>query len=183
MDLSLYTSFPPSPSTSPRSDISTTTTSSPLSSTATSPTSLPTSPSPFRRFCRAPWSSLHHKDIATGNNHTGVGVHGLEYDASSRSRSQSPLRLPASTTISGRRGRGRLSSLFWLLRRRPSRAELALSEERTRCDGDAIERKGLGLLEPRPVDPVVDAVDEIDCGRPGIPRFVMGGIEEVMEGG
>lgn len=171
MDLPLYTSFPPSPSTSPRSDISTTTASSLLSSTTTSPTSSPTSPSPFRRFCLAPWSSLHHKDnaITTGNNHTGavvgVGVHGLEYDASSRSRHR--------------------SSLFWLLRCRPSRVESALSEERVRCDGDAIERKGLGLLEPRPVDPVssLDAVEESGSGRPGIPRFVMGGIEEVMEGG
>ena len=38
-----------------------------------------------------------------------------------------------------------------LLRRRPSAIDMALSEERSRCDGNAIERQGLDLMEPRPV--------------------------------
>lgn len=50
---------------------------------------------------------------------------------------------------------------------------MALSEERARCDGDSIERQGLGLMEPRPVDLGIGEVK---------PNFVMGGIFEVMEG-
>lgn len=114
----------------------------------------------------------------------------------------------------------RLSSL--LLRRRPSAVDLALSEERCRCSEDSIEKIGLGLMEPRPVDPMpvpmampmpmivgdMDAnmnahmnmnmnmsmglvfdfepdgdFNHIDSLRIGSkPRFVMGGIFEVMEG-
>jgi hypothetical protein len=59
-----------------------------------------------------------------------------------------------------------------VLRRRLSKIDMALSEERSRCDGDSIERQGLGLMEPRPVDPVGEVR----------PNFVMGGIFEVMEG-
>lgn len=43
-----------------------------------------------------------------------------------------------------------------LLRRRPSAVDMALSEERSRCDGNAIERQGLDLMEPRPVDMRID---------------------------
>ncbi|KAI1920463.1 hypothetical protein LOZ58_002931 [Ophidiomyces ophidiicola] len=94
----------------------------------------------------------------------------------------------------------RLSSL--LLRRRPSAVDLALSEERSRCFGDEIERRGLGLMEPRPVDPMPALVDMIEEESKVLdnranttsntrsvstpihqpPRYVMGGIFEVMEG-
>lgn len=46
--------------------------------------------------------------------------------------------------------RGRTSMM--ILRRRPSAVDMALSEERCRCDDDAIERQGLHMMEPRPVD-------------------------------
>jgi hypothetical protein len=79
---------------------------------------------------------------------------------------------------------------------------MALNEERSRCDEDAIERAGLDLMEPRPVDMKgevqVPAFQALNTGtRPrsigaesrdsrGMPvqqpRFVMGGIFEVMEG-
>ncbi|KAJ0413922.1 hypothetical protein BJY00DRAFT_296076 [Aspergillus carlsbadensis] len=38
------------------------------------------------------------------------------------------------------------------LRRRPSNIDTILRQERTRCNVDVIERRGLSLLEPRPVD-------------------------------
>ncbi|KAJ5620030.1 hypothetical protein N7510_004014 [Penicillium lagena] len=44
------------------------------------------------------------------------------------------------------------SSSMMMLRRRPSAVDMALSEERCRCDDDAIERQGLHMMEPRPVD-------------------------------
>ncbi|EFR01521.1 hypothetical protein MGYG_04528 [Nannizzia gypsea CBS 118893] len=92
-----------------------------------------------------------------------------------------------------------------LLRRRPSTVDLALTEERYRCSEDSIERHGLGLLEPRPVDPVplmTDGHAHIDSNNLSSftsdikessalssplsarqsPRFVMGGIAEVLEG-
>lgn len=79
---------------------------------------------------------------------------------------------------------------------------MALNEERCRCDGDAIERQGLGLMEPRPVDMNASLHEGRErgnrqvglCGYNGLdgraclglasqqPRFVMGGIFEVMEG-
>lgn len=64
-----------------------------------------------------------------------------------------------------------------VIRRRLSKIDLVLSEERSRCDEDAIERQGLGLMEPRPVDLGLGEVK-----RPLKPNFVMGGIFEVMEG-
>ncbi|RMJ24799.1 hypothetical protein PHISP_04348 [Aspergillus sp. HF37] len=149
---------------------------SPLSSAATSPTSSPPT-SPFRRgqYC------------SLSRSPDGLG-----------SRSQSPFRLSSSA---------RCSSLA-LLRHRPSSIDLALSEERTRCDGDSIERQGLNLMEPRPVDPVtipmnldtnvfpvldgshepfqsmnqVQDQGQAQAENPQHPRFVMGGIFEVMEG-
>ncbi|KAL5356928.1 hypothetical protein BJX96DRAFT_172061 [Aspergillus floccosus] len=89
-----------------------------------------------------------------------------------------------------------------LLRRRPSKVDMALSEERSRCDEDAIERQGLDLMEPRPVDPIIPIPIESvfsslagdrcstqslqsqmsSASRVSQPRFVMGGIFEVMEG-
>lgn len=65
--------------------------------------------------------------------------------------------------------RGRSSMM--VLRSRPSKIDMVLTEERSRCDGNPIERQGLGLMEPRPVEQ----------GREMQPS-VMGGIFEVMEG-
>ncbi|KAL1996741.1 hypothetical protein VTN49DRAFT_7606 [Thermomyces lanuginosus] len=131
-------------------------------------------------------------------------------DHHNRDRSRSPLSAissPSSSIINGS-SRGRPTSLpypFLLLRHRPSAVDLALSEERSRCDVNAIERIGLSLLEPRPVDPIPLAMDSLDASllselsrndispRSSVssasssmtlrqPRYVMGGIFEVMEG-
>lgn len=84
---------------------------------------------------------------------------------------------------------------------------MALSEERCRCDENAIERQGLDLMEPRPVDMNLHSHSNLNMNmqmglsmgqrssgsRASIgsdtrsvvvqqPRFVMGGIFEVMEG-
>lgn len=40
----------------------------------------------------------------------------------------------------------------FLLRRKPSRIDVAMCEERERCCEDEIERRGLALMEPRPID-------------------------------
>lgn len=97
-----------------------------------------------------------------------------------------------------------------IVRRRPSAVDMALSEERCRCDGNAIERQGLDLMEPRPVDMNVTmnmninmntslSLNHMGVARRGSvsrasvgsdtrsvlvqqPRYVMGGIFEVMEG-
>ena len=50
-----------------------------------------------------------------------------------------------------------------------------------------VERQGLGLMEPRPVDPLIMGTEDVTGERPSRSRlsqpvFVMGGIEEVMEG-
>ncbi|KAL1953209.1 hypothetical protein VTO42DRAFT_3393 [Malbranchea cinnamomea] len=98
----------------------------------------------------------------------------------------------------------RISSTFFS-RRRPSSVDVALSEERLRCAEDEIERIGLEMMEPRPVDPIPTGLDvlldklrsENTENRIGIrdkvngfgalvspphqPRFVMGGIFEIME--
>ncbi|GFF27149.1 hypothetical protein IFM58399_01618 [Aspergillus lentulus] len=176
-NLSLTTSFP---SPSPNNRLPTSTTTSPASSASPSASS----PFSFRLF------HPHHRGASPSS--TGS-------ISANRSRSTSPLRL---------------SALF--LRRRPSKVDLALSAERTRCDGDAIERQGLDLMEPRPVDPVDYRLPmdgsifgsstfpqgfEAVRGRSSLqsqlhnhpfdsqrgvgfvrPRFVMGGIFEVMEG-
>ncbi|KAF7588842.1 hypothetical protein BBP40_005089 [Aspergillus hancockii] len=166
-DLSLHTSFQP-PQDRVCSDGYST--ASPLSSTTNSPTSSPTS-SPFRRFNRG------YRAISGSRSDPG----------DPGSRSQSPFRLSSVF---------RRPSLVFL-RHRPSKVDLALSEERTRCDEDAIERQGLDLMEPRPVDPVGIPMDlnanvysvagdrssvQSQSSRLSQPRFVMGGIVEVMEG-
>ncbi|KAL3463315.1 hypothetical protein BJX64DRAFT_257524 [Aspergillus heterothallicus] len=110
-----------------------------------------------------------------------------------------------------------------VLRRRPSNIDMILRQERTRCNVDVIERQGLDLLEPRPVDldPIgpsmgvgIDSrlqqlqsvtpsriptmttensgirenrissgsAESINGRRLSQPRFVLGGIFEVMEG-
>lgn len=65
--------------------------------------------------------------------------------------------------------RGRSSMM--VLRSRPSKTDMVLTEERSRCDGNPIERQGLGLMEPRPIEQGAET-----------QPFVMGGIFEVMEG-
>lgn len=144
-----------------------------LSSATASPTSSPGST----------FHSLYRKHRLSSSNQT---------DVNSRSRSRSPF----SSFISFRRGP-------FFIRRRPSAVDLALSEERSRCDEDEIERMGLSMMEPRPVDPVPIAMDlnanvlgdvssertswvqsQNQALRVGAqhPRYVMGGIFEVMEG-
>ncbi|EYE95357.1 uncharacterized protein EURHEDRAFT_402551 [Aspergillus ruber CBS 135680] len=204
--LSLHTSFsssPPNSASYARSDCSTV---SPLSSTTTSPASSPTSP--FRRLCRQAWFPASDNKI-DNSLITTTGTENKEQSQSrSRSQSQASFRLSLNHHLNALRRPS--SSLLFLLRRRPSKIDLALSEERARCDEDAAERKGVGLLEPRPVDPAPAPVpvsdmssgDERGLGSrssmqslsagflspvlptslPAQPRFVMGGIEEVLAG-
>lgn len=150
-------------------------------SASASPSSVTASPtsSPSSTF-----HSFYRKHRFSGSNRA---------DSDSRSRSRSPF------TVASFSSRG--SPVF--LRHRPSAVDLALSEERSRCDEDAIERIGLSMMEPRPVDPIPIAMDlnahvlgDIASERnswiqsqnqsmrvsPQPPRFVMGGIFEVMEG-
>lgn len=114
---------------------------------------------------------------------------------SSRSRSRSPFTLNSATLS--------LRGVPFLLRRRPSSVDMALSAERSRCDWDAIERRGLSMLEPRPMDPMPMDLNASIWGEssdrsspsqtafnvtssprslPQQPRYVMDGIFEVMEG-
>ncbi|PYI12510.1 hypothetical protein BO78DRAFT_434926 [Aspergillus sclerotiicarbonarius CBS 121057] len=203
--LSLHTSFPseractadccamsitstvsPVPPHPPAGPSSSSTTPTPLSSTTASPTSSPTlSPYPFRRFHHHRLS-LTRDPINLNGNH-----HHYNNTSSPSSRSQSPFRLSYSSLL-------RRPSM--LLRRRPSKVDLALCEERSRCDEDAIERQGLDLMEPRPVDPLGFSMDSMDASvfssgssmvgdrsstqslTVAQPRFVMGGIFEVLEG-
>jgi hypothetical protein len=145
-----------------------------LSSASGSPASSPTSGWPLRK-------------------HRFSGSHSTEPSSRDRSRSPYASLLPFSF---------RRSSPFFL-RRRPSAVDLALSEERSRCDEDSVERLGLSMMEPRPVDPVPIAMDlntsvltDVASKRSSFalstqssvrggsqqPRYVMGGIVEVMEG-
>lgn len=198
--LSLHTSFDPQISRRqpPPQDRPTTT---PLSSTTTSPTSSPTSPASITTAANNninnPRRCLFHPHPRTFSS--------IEPTTPplSASGSRSPPRTPV------------------LLRRRPSKIDMALSAERSRYDCDAIERQGLDLLEPRPVDPAFAfepltlglgcSCEEVwaareagsrlsgmsasrysesgsSCssysreGRMAQPKFVMGGIFEVMEG-
>ncbi|KAJ5588890.1 hypothetical protein N7537_011568 [Penicillium hordei] len=161
--LSLSTSF------RSRSPKSTSDTSSP-SSTTTSPPSSPTS-------THSPQSSPHHLfnlsfHPSKLHTHTFRGQPGVKHTDSpgnpSRPHPVSDTHNASSVLPCVLRGR---SAMF--VRRRPSKIDMALSEERARCDGDSIERQGLELMEPRPVDLGIGEVK---------PNFVMGGIFEVMEG-
>lgn len=187
--LSLVTAFPASSRGRTTSDSSA---GSPLSSATASPTSSPTSA--LRRVYRGPGAAAAAFSTTTSRSDSD------HYYNSSRSRSQSPWNIRSAL-------RDRSSMLF--LRRRPSAVEMALCEERSRCDEDSIERQGLSLMEPRPVDPIIAPMDLdahlLDRGPwgkhesvassslqtsvmsshrhlPHPPRFVMGGILEVMEG-
>ena len=183
-------------------------TSSPPSSRTTSPPSSPTS----RKNPHYGPALYQHHPTSTPNDH--------EHHAHPHAVSILPCAVL----------RGRSSMM--LLRRRPSAIDMALSEERSRCDGNAIERQGLDLMEPRPVgcgmgngfERVRSVSGEtlsssgrgmgagrgpsVTTGGPGSgsglasassvgaerdsrrvsgsvvnqPRFVMGGIFEVMEG-
>ena len=168
LGLSLQTAFTFNPHFRTGSDSLST---SPLSSTSGSPTSSPSST----------FHGLYRKHRFSGST----------TDAS-RSRSRSPFTLHSATSA---------HRAHFLLPRRPSAVDLALSEERSRCDEDSIERLGLSLMEPRPVDSVSIAMDlnasvlgdlhnipefKVHQGQTSRtyqpPRFVMGGIFEVMEG-
>ncbi|PWY89773.1 hypothetical protein BO70DRAFT_128212 [Aspergillus heteromorphus CBS 117.55] len=193
-------SHPPGPSSS------TSTTATPLSSTTASPTSSPTS-SPFpnsrhHHFHRR--LSLTRDPISLTNTHSHHhNTYNTTTSSSPSSRSQSPFRRLSSYSYSSLLRRPSLM----LLRRRPSKVDMALCEERSRCGEDAIERQGLDLMEPRPVDPLALSMDSMDASvfedaspslgldeidvladrssglvRLAQPRFVMGGIFEVMEG-
>ena len=169
MGLSLHTSFP-----SPSSDYST---SSPLSSSTSTTTT----------------GGWHWGFANSHNNHHNYN-HAISPTSSSpspssqsRSRSRSQSQSQNQTLPSRFASTLRRSSLALLLRRRPSKIDLALSEERSRADSDVVERQGLGLMEPRPVDPLIMGTEDVTGERPSRSRlsqpvFVMGGIEEVMEG-
>lgn len=184
-------------------------TSSPPSSRTTSPPASPTST--LRRRHQPTQLSPHHlfnlsfqchpsttvtTSIPKGDLHTDT-VSGPEHHNTlgHNATAQSVSILPCAVL------RGR-SSLM-IVRRRPSAVDMALSEERCRCDENAIERQGLDLMEPRPVDTTLPTSlclgVQMDLGQrsPGSrasvgsdtrsvsvqqPRFVMGGIFEVMEG-
>ncbi|OQE30948.1 hypothetical protein PENFLA_c002G02057 [Penicillium flavigenum] len=165
--LSLSTSFR---SRSPKSTSDTST----ASSTTTSPPSSPTS-------THSPQSSPHHLFNLSFHPSKAPTFQGQSGSVRHTSNPETPSTRPrpASDTLHSASGisvlpcavlRGRSAMA---VRRRPSKIDMALSEERSRCDGDAIERQGLGLMEPRPVDLGVGEVK---------PNFVMGGIFEVMEG-
>ncbi|KAJ5799528.1 uncharacterized protein N7518_001596 [Penicillium psychrosexuale] len=166
--LSLSTSFR---SRSPKSGSD----SSSPSSTTTSPPSSPTSthspqssphhlfnlsfhPSKAQHIFRGHPDSARHTNTSPGNS------------ARPRPASDGPHNSNAVSVLPCAVLRGRSAMV---IRRRLSKIDLALSEERLRCDEDAIERQGLGLMEPRPVDLGIGEVK---------PNFVMGGIFEVMEG-
>ncbi|KAL3473329.1 hypothetical protein BJX99DRAFT_234066 [Aspergillus californicus] len=184
-----YSSAP----TSPLSSTSTITTSSPVPTLPSSPTSPSLSPFLFHHI-RNPRPIYEKLSLSHGHGH-GHG-HGYSHNSGHKNT---------------------------IIRRRPSNIDTILRQERTRYDEDAVERQGLDLLEPRPVDlgPVgIDvhvcqavtvtqaripalvlgsAVRERDqnlnrlssgsnqrrgplSGELSQPRFVMGGIFEVMEG-
>ncbi|OQE41088.1 hypothetical protein PENCOP_c005G08541 [Penicillium coprophilum] len=138
------------------------------SSTTTSPPSSPTSThsshaSPHHLFNLSFHPSKPHtfqRQPDTFRQTTSIGNHSRQV-----SDHNVGISVPPCAVLRGR------SSM--VLRQRPSKTDMALSEERSRCDEDSIERQGLGLMEPRPVDLGVGDMT---------PKFVMGGIFEVMEG-
>ncbi|KAK2760730.1 hypothetical protein FQN54_001966 [Arachnomyces sp. PD_36] len=163
---------------------------SPMTATSTAPTSLSSSPS------LTTLRGLVRKHRFSGSSAAASSSSG------SRSRSRSPFTLHSAASSL------RFSPLP--LRRRPSAVELALREERSRCDEDSHERQGLGLMEPRPVieqptpigtDPDASLFGVLNLPPEEMERqqqhglfrsqmhhhhqpspFVMGGIFEVMEG-
>ncbi|KAJ5794032.1 hypothetical protein N7457_000631 [Penicillium paradoxum] len=177
--LSLSTSFRRSRSPKSNSDISNS------NSTTTSPPSSPTSnrssshnaPHHFFNLAFHPTKAHNHtfrdKQPDHRAGHTDSIGNFEPSDARRRPVSDIPHGHNTHNSISAGECavlRGRSSMI---LRRRLSKIDLALSEERSRCNEDSIERQGLGLMEPRPVDVRVGEAP---------PNFVMGGIFEVMEG-
>ncbi|KAJ5082291.1 hypothetical protein N7532_011334 [Penicillium argentinense] len=171
-------------------------TSSPPSSRTTSPPASPTSL--HRHFSQAspnhPFHLPFHPHNSNSKSDADSNHHDHDHDHVCTGRANSPSHPHCGVSIlpcAVLRGR---SSLM-VLRRRPSAVDMALSEERSRCNGDAIERKGLDLMEPRPVDMELHAQRSLQpssAPRASLgesreasvqqPRFVMGGIFEVMEG-
>ncbi|KAJ5553916.1 hypothetical protein N7513_003875 [Penicillium frequentans] len=182
--------------------------SSPPSSRTTSPPSSPTST--FRHRSRTTSRSLtspHHLfNLSFQPHHSSQSQ---DHHSNSSTCEHHVVSILPCAVLRGR------SSLM-VVRRRPSAVDMALSEERSRCDGDAIERAGLDLMEPRPVEMeretrmamnmnagmgmgVNMGASVTSHGSGGSttpneekrgsilrpqqsPRFVMGGIFEVMEG-
>ena len=187
--------FPPFPFFTSSHRAPTSDTSSPPSSRATSPPTSPTSA---------------NRQLATPQHFNAVTSHGSPApetkfsDAADSStdpgHSHAAPAPPCGVSILPCAVlRGRSSGM--VLRRRPSAVDMALHEERSRCDGNAIERQGLDLMEPRPVDmnmtvhrtwnvqpaaPSTGSRGSLRTENSGVvvqqPRFVMGGIFEVMEG-
>ncbi|OQD69926.1 hypothetical protein PENDEC_c028G04434 [Penicillium decumbens] len=148
-------------------------TSSPSSSRTTSPSLSPTSqhlPHHLNNLSYHPHST--HTNSETDDTRNKSGATQCSHSV-----------LPCAVL----RGRSSLR----ILRHRPSAVDMVLNEERSRCHGDAIERAGLDLMEPRPIDMKshtqrscsIGAERRDSRGMPvHEPRFVMGGIFEVMEG-
>ncbi|PLB43790.1 hypothetical protein P170DRAFT_441245 [Aspergillus steynii IBT 23096] len=160
----LHTSFPHHHHHHPRPQDQTSPTRSPTSPATTasiSSPSPPTSPfyySPPRRLHhhhhpthprgRLPTRDRHDDDpLPSHPPHHAPSTPGYSYSAS-----PSPSSGPRTRTSPFRLSARSLSRPIFL-RRRPSRAEVALSEERWRAREDQIERLGLQMLEPRPAPP------------------------------
>ncbi|KAL4947460.1 hypothetical protein BDW69DRAFT_114497 [Aspergillus filifer] len=169
---------------------------SPLSSTSTITSSSPTLPSSPTSPSLSPTLFQHIRPISDK-------LQPLSSPACSSSHCQGHGHTSAPDA-------GREAGTSIILRRRPSTIDTLLRQERLRATVDAVERKGLDLLEPRPVDldpggiesriniqhPLhshkfderVRARDEAlglgdgSWSGPAQPKFVMGGIFEVMEG-
>ncbi|KAH8425975.1 uncharacterized protein LDX57_003714 [Aspergillus melleus] len=176
----LHTSFhPPSSSSTPRPQDQPTTnpspTTSPTSPTTTASISSPSPPtSPFFNNNLTTTTThrprrLHHTSTSTSygqhrrgrlptrdrhpysnNANTNSNTHPPSSSSASASPSPgSPFRLSACSLLGVSSSSPRPSSTIFL-RRRPSRTEVALREERWRAEEDNIERLGLEMLEPRP---------------------------------
>ncbi|KAJ5291751.1 hypothetical protein N7478_001002 [Penicillium angulare] len=120
---------------------------SPLQNQSSTPSSRTTSPSASPTTSHRQPTSPHHL-FNLSFHPTSNPKDDETSSSSSRANPQTISVLPCAVL------RGRSSMM--LLRRRPSAVDMALSEERSRCDGNAIERQGLDLMEPRPVDMRVD---------------------------
>ncbi|KAJ5975486.1 hypothetical protein N7481_009193 [Penicillium waksmanii] len=131
-------------------------TSSPPSSRTTSPPSSPTSN--LRPFPQAQTQALPNH-LFNLSFHPNTHQRSETYSETEHSQNHDFAPNPTAGTSHPHCGvsvlpcavlRGRSSMM--VVRRRPSAIDLALSEERSRCTCDSIERQGLDLMEPRPVD-------------------------------
>ncbi|KAI9036420.1 uncharacterized protein KD926_001823 [Aspergillus affinis] len=197
----LHTSFhpPSSSSTTPRPQdqvqptSNTSPTTSPTSPTTTASISSPSPPtSPFynltttshrpRRLHHNNNPPTHHRRgrLPTRDRHpySNTNTHHPSYSPSSTSASPSPgspFRLSACSLFGASSSSPRPSSTIFL-RRRPSRTEVALREERWRAEEDSIERLGLEMLEPRPSGPYTSGSYAASAA------FGIGGFEDMEMG-